>query len=117
MKKLSDFKDEKAMSVVADLMEPIMDIVGNENNKNAAKSKDGIAMFKGFFKNSPRSMMDIFAVLSEIDPAEYHCDGVEVLQNIMQLASDEKMISLFTSQSQMGDATSSGDASENTGVQ
>jgi hypothetical protein len=39
---------------------------------------------------------------------------VEVTKNLMTLVSDSRLIELFTSQGQTGDATSSGSASENT---
>ena len=113
MKKLSDFKDESAVIVVADLLDPIMTIVTNPENAKFKDSNNGIKMFAGFFKNSPRAMMDIFAILSEGDPETYTCDGVDVAKNLMVVASDSRLIELFTSQGQTGDATSSGSASEN----
>lgn len=114
MKKLSDFKDEKAIVVVAQLLEPIMTIVTNPENGKFKDEQNGFKMFSGFLANSPKSMMHIFAILSEQDVETYHCDGVEVTKNLMTLVSDSRLIELFTSQGQTGDATSSGSASENT---
>lgn len=116
MKKLSDFKDEKAIVVVAQLLEPIMTIVTNPENGKFKDEQNGFKMFSGFLANSPKAMMEIFAILSEHDPNSeepYHCDGVEVTKNLMTLVSDSRLIELFTSQGQTGDATSSGSASEN----
>lgn len=114
MKKLSDFKDEKAIVVVAQLLEPIMTIVTNPANGKFKDEQNGFKMFSGFLSNSPKSMMQIFAILSEQDVDTYHCDGVEVTKNLMTLVSDSRLIELFTSQGQTGDAISSGSASENT---
>lgn len=113
MKKLSDFKDEKAVVVVAQLLEPIIAIVTNPENGKFKDEQNGFKMFSGFLTNSPRAMMQIFAILSEQDVETYHCDGVEVTKNLMTLVSDSRLIELFTSQGQTGDATSSGSASEN----
>ena len=113
MKKLSDFKDEKAISVVAQLLEPIMNILTNPDNEKFKNEKNGYKMFSGFLANSPRSMMQIFAILSEQDEETYHCDGVEAVKNLFTLVADSRLIELFTSQGQMGDATSSGSASAN----
>lgn len=113
MKKLSDFKDEKAIVVVAQLLEPIMTIVTNPDNGKFKDEKNGFKMFSGCLANSPKAMMQIFAILSEQDTETYHCDGVEVTKNLMTLVSDSRLIELFTSQGQTGDATSSGSASEN----
>ena len=114
MKRLSDFKDENAIVVVAQLLEPIMTIVTNPGNGKFKDEKNGFKMFSGFLSNSPKAMMDIFAILSEQDADNYHCDGVEVTKNLMTLVSDSRLLELFTSQGQTGDATSSGSASENT---
>lgn len=113
MKRLSDFKDSDAIIVVAKLLPPIMEMLVDPENKKLKDEKNGFKMFSGFFKNSPDKMMEIFAVLSECDPEDYHCDGVDVIQNIMTLANDERLVELFTSQGQKGDATSSGSALEN----
>lgn len=113
MKKLSDFKDEKAIAVVAQLLEPIIKIFSNPDNGKFKDEKNGLKMFSGFLSNSPKAMMDIFAILSEQDAETYHCDGVEVTKNLMTLVSDSRLIELFTSQGQTGGATSSGSASEN----
>ena len=114
MKKLSEFKDEKAIAVVADLLPVLMDMLTNPENKKLKDVKNPFEMFSGFFKNSAEHMIKIFAILSEEDVKTYHCDGVEAMQNIMAMAMDDKLLTLFTSQSQMGDATSSGSASQNT---
>lgn len=114
MKKLSDFKDEKAIVVVAQLLEPIMTIVTNPENGKFKDEQNGFKMFSGFLANSPKSMMQIFAILSEQDVERYHCDGVEVTKNLMTLVSDSRLIELFTSQGQTGDAKSSGSVAVNT---
>ena len=53
MKKLSDFKDEKAIVVVAQLLEPIMTIVTNPENGKFKDEQNGFKMFSGFLANSP----------------------------------------------------------------
>ena len=113
MKKLSDFKDEKAIAVVAQLLEPILTILFNPENDKFKDEQNGFKMFSGFLANSPKAMMDVFAILSEHDVETYHCDGVEVAQNLLTLASDDRLTELFISQGQTGDATSSGSASVN----
>ena len=114
MKKLSDFKDEKAIVVVAQLLEPIMTIVTNPENCKFKDEQNGFKMFSGFLANSPKAMMQIFAILSEQDPASYHCDGAEAMTNILIMANDPIIMGLFLSQSQTGDAKSSGSATEST---
>ena len=117
MKKLSEFKDVEAVTVVAKLMAPVMEIITNKENKKLKDAKNAFEMFSGFFANSPDKMIEVFAILSETPVEEYHCNGVEVAQNIMTLVTDESLLQLFTSQRQKGDATSSGSAVESTEAQ
>ena len=115
MKKLSDFKDGKGIEVAARLLEIIMDILADQKNLEQKGETNPVKMFSAFMANSPEKMREMFAVLSECDPAEYHCNGAEALTNMLLLANDPVLISLFISQSQMRDATSSGSVSGNTG--
>ena len=114
MKKLADFKDENAISVAANVFGVIMEILANKENAKMNGEKNPLKMFSAFMANSPAEMRKLFAILSEKDPEEYHCDGAEALTNVLILANDDLLRLLFTSQSRTGDATSSGSASENT---
>lgn len=114
MKKLSDFKDDKGIVIAAQVLAIIMDIFSDQKNLEQRNENNPVKMFSAFMANSPAKMQEMFAVLSECDPADYHCDGAEALTNMLLLANDPVLISLFTSQSQMRDATSSGSVSENT---
>lgn len=110
IKKLSEFKDEEAIVTVSKLIAPVMKIVVNSKNKEL-QAKGPFEMFSGFFANSPKYMKEIFAILSGVDPDQYHCDGIEVAKNIMVLVSDDRLLELFTSQEQTEAVTSSGSAS------
>lgn len=116
MKKLSDFKDEQGAVIVARLLPPIFEIVQNAANEKA-KNKAPIEFVSAMLENSPRATMTIFAILSEVEPDEYHTNGAEVLGNVLKLANDEDLMGLFGLQRQT--KTSSGSASESfkTGTQ
>lgn len=113
MKKLSDFKDAKGIEIAAKVLSVIMDILANKKNSNQSESRTPLAMFSAFMENSPDEMMKIFAILSEIEESEYSCNGAEAMTNMLMLANDPILVGLFISQSQKGDATSSGSASAN----
>lgn len=115
MKKLSEFHDEQAAIVVAKLLPPIFGILQNAANEQAT-NKAPIEFVSTILQNSPRETMDIFAILSEVDPEKYHCSGTEILQNIVTFATDGELMELFGLQRQT--VTSSGSASESieTGV-
>lgn len=114
MKKLSDFKDADGIVVASKIFSSIMRILANEKNREQSTAQNPFDMFSAFMANSPDEMHEIFAVLCEVDRDEYHCDGTESLINMMVLANDPVIVSLFISQGQKGDAKTSVSASENT---
>lgn len=114
MKKLSDFKDNEGIVVASRVLAVIMDMLSNQKNMEQQHERSPVKMFSAFMENSPDKMREIFAILSEENPNEYHCDGAQALANMLLLANDPVVVSLFTSQSQTRGATASGSASENT---
>ena len=110
MKKLSEFKDEQGAIVVAKLLPPIFEIIQSAANAEARDGKTPIEFISLMLENSPKAMKNIFAILSEVEPEDYHTNAAEILANVVTLATDEDMMSLFGLRRQT--QTSSGSASE-----
>ena len=114
MKKLSDFKDSQGIVVASKVLAVIMEILSDSRNLALKDEKNAIKMFTAFMANSPEKMREIFAILSEVDKKDYHCNGAEAMTNMLLLANDPIVVGLFTLQSQKGDANSSGSVSGST---
>ena len=114
MKKLSDFKDSQGIVVASKVLAVIMEILSDSRNLALKDEKNAIKMFTAFMANSPEKMREIFAILSEVDEKDYHCNGAEAMTNMLLLANDPIVVGLFTLQSQKGDANSSGSVSGST---
>lgn len=112
--KLSDFRDEKAIEVVADLLGPISKIVANKETA-AAKDKGMIEFAAAMLRNSKRDVMDMLAILSGQKPEDYHCTAATVMKDVLDMFSDPELMQLFGLQRQT--AGSSGSASESTEAQ
>jgi hypothetical protein len=109
--KLSDFKDEKAIDVVARLLVPIGRIADNKKNAEA-KDKSKLEFVSALLRNNAADVKDILAIMADVDPAEYHCTATSVLTDAMELFNDPDLMRLFGLQSET--AASSGSASEST---
>ena len=107
--KLSEFKDEKAVEVVAKLLVPIGNIVKNRDN---AKSRGGTQLdfASAILANNPADVKNMLAILNDVDPAEYHCTAATVIFDVMNMLADEELLQLFGLQRQT--QTSSTSASE-----
>ena len=114
--RLSDFKDEKAIEVVADLIDPISVIAKEIQATNAGSKEDlTVAQLVGIaIKKCKRETIRMFAILNDIPENEYHCTGATILGDMMSMFSDPQLMQLFGLQSKT--PTSSGSASESTEV-
>jgi len=112
--RLSDFKDEKGIEVVAKLLAPIGRIASSAKNAEA-KDKSVAEFVSAMLLNNPADVKELLAILDDKDPAEYHCTAATVLADALNMVSDPEFLELFGLQRQT--VTSSGSASENTEVQ
>lgn len=106
--KLSDFKDERAIEVVADLLVPISKIVSKPEIADA-QSKSVIEFAAAMLKNGKREVMDMLAILSEQNPETYTCTAATVMRDVIDMVSDPDLLQLFGLQSKT--QPSSGSAS------
>lgn len=112
MKQLSEFKNEDGVIVVAKLLNPISRIVLKMKEDGKRPEGSAIEFLSGVLEDSPRDIMEIFAILSEVPIEEYECNAASLLLDTIKLAADKEFMSLFGLQSQT--PTSSGSATENT---
>lgn len=109
MKKLSDFKDADGVAVVAKLLRPIAEIL---RSAKGMKFESPIDFVTGVLEENPKAVMQVFAIMNEIPPDEYHCTGASLMVDTLTLASDEELMELFGLRSQT--TTSSGSVSAST---
>ena len=105
--RLSEFKDEKAIEVVADLLVPIGNIVANPANKEA-KDSGVIAFASAILKNNTKDAKDMLAILADEPIESYTCTAATVLKDMLNVLSDPDLLELFGLQSQT--QTSAGSA-------
>ena len=111
--KLSEYQGEAALDILADLVEPVGEImtdkeIGEVFKKNRFRAI-GLAI-----KNHKNAVMQIMATIDGVPVEEYKCNVFTLPVKILELLNDPDIVQLFTYQGQTGDANSSGSASENT---
>ncbi len=109
--RLSDFRDEQALEVIAKLLEPVGAIAANERNA-AARSGGVFGFASALLQNNPREVLAIFAILNGEEPEAYHCSAAGLLYDLIELLGDPELLALFGLRSRT--AASSGSVSENT---
>ena len=97
--RLSDFKDEKALEVIADLIDPIAEIVSSPENKAASKQTP-LKFVQAVMRNTPKSVMHMMAILNDEKPENYHCTSASVLKNALEMFTAPDIMALFGLQSE-----------------
>ena len=91
--RLSEFKDEKAIEVVAALLGPISRIAQNKENQEArGEGKSMMDFAIAILKNNATDVKDMLAILADEDPGKYHCSAATVLRDVFHMISDPEMM-------------------------
>ena len=110
--KLSEYQGEAALDLLADLIEPAGEIMSDEEIGDVYKENRFKAIGMAI-KNHKKAVMQIMATIDGVPVEEYKCNVFTLPVKILELLNDPDLVQLFTYQGQMGDANSSGSASEN----
>lgn len=111
--KLSEYQGEEALDLLADMIEPISDIMTDKEIGETWK----INRFKAIklaIKNHKRAVIEVMALLDGVPVEEYKCNLFTLPVKILELLNDPALVQLFTYQGQTGDAKSSGSATVST---
>ena len=111
--KLSEFKDDAALDLIADIIEPATEILVDPAIPEAF-SRSKIAAIKVAIKSHKNAMREILARLDGKNPEEYHFTALSLPAKLLTLLNDPELQRLFTSSGQMEDVTACSSASENT---
>lgn len=114
--KLSEIKGEKAIEVIAEIIEPATEIFSDPKVRLAAKGKNVASAVSVALKNHKKAVLHMLAVLEGEDPETYEPTLLSIPKKLIDLFSDPELSALFTSSDQTEDIELSGPQSENTEV-
>lgn len=118
--RLSDFKGEEALDVLADIIEPLTAIFADEEFQKLTKQKGtpAVKFVKPMIKNHKKELIEVLARL-ENKPVEEYKQEMTLMSlplQVLQFINDPEIQNLFHSQSQKEQkpSASTGSAPENT---
>lgn len=120
--KLSEVKGEKALDMLADLIEPITEIADDKEivkiMASRKKTKESTKIVLGravstAIKKHKKAVIKILATLDDVPVEEYDCNILSLPKKLLDIVNDEAIFDLFTSQGQETQ-TPSGSAMVNT---
>lgn len=112
--KLSEYKGEKALDLLADLFEPAANIMADKEISRLAKAGEPkVKIISVAIKNHKKEVIEILAILDGADPKDY-AEKVNIFtlpKKVLEAINDPDLMSLFTLQGQKAE-TLSGSATE-----
>lgn len=112
--KLSEYKNEDALDILADILEPAIEIFTDKALIELIKGSNKPKAITYAIKNHKKSVLEILATIDGKKVEEYECTVITLPAKILEILNDEELMSFFSSQLPMEEQTSSGSATENT---
>jgi hypothetical protein len=106
--RLSEFKDEEALDLLADIIEPVGSILEDdeiakiyeENKSDGFGIKAKLQAISVMIRNHKPEVIEILAKLNKQDVSEFHCNVLTLPKELLSLINDPIMQDFFASQVQ-----------------
>ena len=113
MKKLSEFKNEQGLELLADLMEAASGILADKDVLTHIYTGRYLTAIRVIGKKHKKEALEILAYLNEVSVEDYSGTPVRMARELYALLSDDDMKAFFTLPPRQA-ADTSGDATETT---
>lgn len=98
-KKLSDYKNEEAAAILADILDPAAEIFSDKKfTENLQKSPASAA--KTALKEHSKAVIDVLAIYDCVPREEYSVNPVQILSKLLKIMNDKELMGAFISQEQ-----------------
>ena len=115
MKRLSEYKDEQALDMLADLIDPVVVIFGDEEVANYMRSGVKLKAVQLAIKKHKEEVITMLAILEGVPRDEYHCNLLTLPKMLLNILNDPDLMDFFVAQSEeLSLETASGSVTENT---
>lgn len=99
--KLSDIRGDRALDVLADIMEPLARILtDDEITKTVNSGEPKLLLAKKILKGHKREVVEILAVLDGEKPETYEVNLLTLPVKLVEILNDPEIGNLFTLQGQ-----------------
>lgn len=121
MKKLSEFKDDEAMDVLAEILDPMVNMMKNKDfvlairgDKKKGIRPNRVEAIKIAITKNRSDVVNIMAVLNETPVEEFHYNLLTLPQMMVEMFNDKELMDFFEYRSEKDSETPFGSVTENT---
>lgn len=109
--RLSDYRGEDAIELLADIIEPASEIFGDTEFRDAVRGgASKVSIVKMVLKKHKKEVLHIMATIDGEDPDEYMPNVLTLPVKLIDMLNDEEFMQLFQLQGQTEVDASSGSA-------
>ena len=112
--RLSDYKNEEALDLLADLMEYVAEILSDDATMEVYKKEKQTVFIKYLIKNHKSSIIAMLARIEGTPVEDFECDFFSLPSVLLEVFNNKGIQNLFQSQEQIKESPSSGPATEST---
>ena len=98
-KKLSDYKNEEAATILADILDPASEIFADEKFTESLQKSPASAA-KIALKEHSKAIIDVLAIYDCVPREKYSVNPVEILSKLLKIMNDKDLMGAFISQEQ-----------------
>lgn len=110
--KISEFRDEEALELLANISEPAIEIFADKELVSLIRKKESGKAISVAIKNHKREVMALLAALEGVPVEDFHCNVFTLPGKLLEILSDKELMAFFSStQENQG---FSGNVTENT---
>ena len=100
--KISEFKNEDAIDLLADLIEPTANILADNEIQAAFKAETNkLTIAKKCLKLHKKDVLEILAIVNGQTPEEYTCNPISILVDLLAILNDKELVDFFVEQQAM----------------
>lgn len=116
MLKLSEYKGEEAVEILADILDPATEILADKEVEKIFGEKNYLKLAKYILKQHKASILELLAILERKDVEEYkkEVNIFTLPKTILELLNDKDLLQFFTYAGTMNGTASFGSATEST---
>ena len=113
--KLSEFKNECAVDVLADLLDPASAICSDAELVKAVREKRPILKIAQIaLKKHQKDVVEVLAIINGVSVDEFECTPVSILNDLLGVLNDTELVEFFMLQGRTRAESNSGSAMEST---
>ena len=112
--KISALENDEALDVLADILEPVSEIVSDEIVREEFKNEQYMKAAKQAIKSHKKAIIEILARLDNVPTSEYHCNIFSLPRKVFEILTDSDLLDFFKSSVEQTEKNVSADVTETT---